>query len=138
MVLSALRDKGLRIGLLSNTFWPAAWHNEILAREGLAGLFDAVVFSSDLSVVKPHPDAFAAVLTGLGGLEPEDCLFVGDRPFEDISGAQAVGMKTVALPERTVAAQHRIAVEVEPTFRIARLTDLIRTVDRWRAMRPNR
>lgn len=135
-VLRAIRARGLRIGLLSNTFWPVAWHQELLLRDGLLELFDAIVFSSELTVAKPHPEAFTEVLTRLGGVAPDDSIFVGDRLFEDIGGAQAAGMRTVALPERTVAAQHRIAAEVEPMFRIAQLTEVLAILDVWRSTQP--
>ena len=35
--LAALRDRGLRIGLLSNTHWPRSFHEHFLERDGLAG-----------------------------------------------------------------------------------------------------
>jgi putative hydrolase of the HAD superfamily len=136
-VLSALRDRGLAIGLLSNTLWPVRWHHEFLARDGLLDLFDAMVFSSELPVAKPHPDAFRAVLDRLGGRAPADCLFVGDRMFEDISGADGVGMQTVALPDLTVADEHRVQVDVEPTYRISRLSEVLDVVDRWLARSPS-
>jgi FMN hydrolase / 5-amino-6-(5-phospho-D-ribitylamino)uracil phosphatase len=133
-VLTALRGRGLAVGLLSNTLWPVSWHHEYLARDGVLDLFDAMVFSSELAVAKPHPDAFRAVLAGLGGPVPEDCLFVGDRTFEDISGAHGVGMRTVALPDLTVADEHRVLVDVEPTYRISRLAEVPDVVDRWLAL----
>jgi FMN hydrolase / 5-amino-6-(5-phospho-D-ribitylamino)uracil phosphatase len=132
-VLTALRGRGLAIGLLSNTLWPVSWHREYLARDGVLDLFDAMVFSSELAVAKPHPDVFRAVLARLGNPAPEDCLFVGDRMFEDISGAQGVGMRTVALPDVTVADEHRVPVDVEPTYRIGRLAEVLDVADRWLA-----
>jgi FMN hydrolase / 5-amino-6-(5-phospho-D-ribitylamino)uracil phosphatase len=132
-VLTALRNRGLATGLLSNTLWPVSWLRENLARDGVLNLFDVMVFSSELPVAKPHPDIFRAVLDRLGGPPPEDCLFVGDRMFEDISGAQGVGMGTVALPDVTVADGDRVPVDVEPTYRISRLAEVLDVVDRWLA-----
>jgi putative hydrolase of the HAD superfamily len=131
-VLTALRGRGLATGLLSNTLWPTSWLHENLARDGVLDLFDAIVLSSELPVAKPHPDIFRAVLDRLGG-PAADCLFVGDRMFEDISGAQGVGMQTVALPDLTVADEHRVLVDVEPTYRIGRLAEVLDVVDRWLA-----
>jgi len=132
-VLTAVRDRGLAVGLVSNTLWPVSWHHENLARDGVLDLFDAMVFSSELTVAKPHPEVFRAVLDRLGGLAPADCLFVGDRMFEDISGAQGVGMQTVALPDLTVADEHRVLVDVEPTYRISQLAEVLGVVDHWLA-----
>jgi HAD superfamily hydrolase (TIGR01509 family) len=130
-VLEAVRHRGLLTGLLSNTLWPVSWHHEYLARDGVLELFDAMVFSCEMAVAKPHPDVFRAVLDRLGGPAPEDCLFVGDRMFEDISGAQGVGMRTVALPDLTVADEHRVLIDVEPTYRIDRLAEVLDVIDGW-------
>src|SRR3954469_20994951 len=52
-VLHALRGRGLRTGLLSNTHWPRRQHEEWLVRDGLLDLLDARVYTSDLTYVKP-------------------------------------------------------------------------------------
>src|SRR5438105_2117185 len=44
-----LRDRGYRIGLLSNTWWAADWHNADLVMHGLAALIDVIVYTSDLA-----------------------------------------------------------------------------------------
>src|SRR3954451_9870482 len=93
-VLHALRDRGLRTGLLSNTPWPRATHEDWLARDGLVDLLDARVYTSDLAHVKPHPEAFTALLDAVG-VAAVDAVFVGDRLHDDITGAAALGMRTV-------------------------------------------
>src|SRR5947207_2237475 len=52
--LRALRDRGLRIGLLSNTHWPRAFHEHFLERDGLADLIDLRCYTSDMEYAKPH------------------------------------------------------------------------------------
>jgi putative hydrolase of the HAD superfamily len=94
-VLQELRERGLKIGLLSNTMWPRAWHERFLERDGLLDLIDARVYTSDLEFSKPHPHAFAAALAAIGVDEPAHAMFVGDRPYDDISGAKGAGMKAV-------------------------------------------
>jgi FMN phosphatase YigB (HAD superfamily) len=79
-MLTALRDRGLRLGILSSTPWPAAWHEEWLRRDGVLDLFDACVWSSDLPVTKPHPEAFRAALDAVGVADPTRAVYVGDRP----------------------------------------------------------
>ena len=64
-LLVALRERGIRIGLLSNTHWPRRWHEHWLARDGVLELIDARVYTSDLPHTKPHPEAFRAVLAEL-------------------------------------------------------------------------
>lgn len=93
-VLRALRQRGLVIGLLSNTHWPRAYHEHFLERDGLVELIDVRVYTCEHDWVKPHPDAFAEVLTSLGTTAAET-VFVGDRPIDDIQGAKEVGMRAV-------------------------------------------
>ncbi len=137
-LLTALRERGIRTGLLSNTHWPRAWHERWLARDGLLELLDARTYTSDLAHLKPHPEAFRAALEALDvegsagngpPLEPEEVVFVGDRPIDDISGAQAVGMRTVLLPGSRNAVPDSPA---EPDLRAAALSDVLTAVDTWR------
>ncbi len=72
-VLRALRQQGLRTGLLSNTHWPAEWHEQRLAEDGLTDLLDARVYTSDLDYRKPHPEPFEAVLSALRSARSVRC-----------------------------------------------------------------
>lgn len=92
--LKELRARGYPLGLLSNTWWAAEWHNAELATHGLMPLLDEVVYTSDLPYSKPHPSAFQEVARRLG-VAPEECLMVGDRMIDDISGALSVGMRAI-------------------------------------------
>lgn len=125
-VLAALRERGLAIGLLSNTHWPRAFHEEFLARDGLAELIDARLYSSELSHLKPHPSVFRAALDAVGVDDPARAVFVGDRPLDDIHGAQQVGMRAVLRPNPNVP-----AYDVVPDAEIAALPELIALVDGW-------
>ena len=93
-VLVMLRDRGYRLGLLSNTWWAADWHNADLATHGLSGLFDALVYTSDLGYSKPHLSVFVEIASRLG-VAVEKCVMVGDRMIDDVSGALAAGMRAV-------------------------------------------
>ena len=86
--LEALRAAGIRIAMLSNTHWPRDFHERFLARDGLAELIDARVYTSELAYMKPHPSAFAAALGAVGVRDPSRAVFVGDRPWDDIFGAR--------------------------------------------------
>ncbi|MBL8777111.1 MAG: HAD family hydrolase [Acidimicrobiales bacterium] len=126
-VLTALRERGLAIGLLSNTHWPRAFHEEFLARDGLDGLIDARLYSSELSHLKPHPSVFRAALDAVGVDDPARAVFVGDRPLDDIHGAQQVGMRAVLRPNPDVP-----SYDVVPDAEITSLTELVPLVDGWR------
>jgi putative hydrolase of the HAD superfamily len=92
--LAVLRQRGYRLGLLSNTWWAADWHNADLAAHGLAGMLDELVYTSDLPHSKPHPSVFREIASRLG-VEPEACVMIGDRQIDDVEGAQAVGMRGI-------------------------------------------
>lgn len=124
-VLKELKARGLRTGLLSNTHWPRDLHERWLAEAGLLEHLDARVYTSDLTHMKPHPIAFLALLDAVG-VAPESAVFVGDRPRDDIAGAQAVGMRTVLLTGRDVP-----SYDVTPTAEIPGLEGLLDVLDRW-------
>ncbi|KAB8142348.1 HAD family hydrolase [Chloroflexia bacterium SDU3-3] len=119
-VLAALRGRGLRIGLISNTIWPGALHREDLATCGLLQHIDHAIFSGDLGIWKPSPQIFQSMLAALG-VAPSEAFFVGDSPQEDIAGAQAVGMPAVWLANREFPTGG-----IRPDFTITSLTDLLR------------
>lgn len=124
-VLQGVRDRGWRTGLLSNTHWPRDLHETWLAGAGILELLDARVYTSDLTHMKPHAEAFLALTSELA-VQPEECVFVGDRPRDDIAGAQAVGMRTVLLTDRGVP-----PYDVVPDAAIRDLADLPAVLDGW-------
>jgi putative hydrolase of the HAD superfamily len=95
--LRALRDQGLKIGLLSNTHWPEAFHEHFLERDGLASLIDVRAYTSGMSHSKPHGEAYRHVLARLN-VAPERAVMVGDRPVDDVWGGQQAGMRGVWRP----------------------------------------
>jgi putative hydrolase of the HAD superfamily len=92
--LVTLRERGYRLGLLSNTWWAAEWHNADIAAHGLGDLIDELVYTSDLPYSKPHPSVFRAIGDRLG-VEPAACVMIGDRQIDDVSGGKAAGMRGV-------------------------------------------
>jgi putative hydrolase of the HAD superfamily len=93
-LLDALRERGLKLGLVSNAFDPAWLLHRDLELMGLAERLDFAVFSSEVGLRKPHPAIFERALEELG-VAAENALFVGDRLFEDVRGAAELGMTTV-------------------------------------------
>lgn len=88
-VLQALRARGLRLGLISNTFSRGQVpHN--LARYGIRDCFEAVIISSSFGRRKPHP---SILLEGARQLSvpPAACAYVGDTVSRDVSGARRAG-----------------------------------------------
>jgi FMN hydrolase / 5-amino-6-(5-phospho-D-ribitylamino)uracil phosphatase len=130
-LMNLLRAKGLRIGVLSSTGWPAAWHEELLERDGVLHLFDARVWSSDLEYTKPHRDAFLAAMSAVGVDDPTDCVYVGDRLYDDVSGAKAVGMRAVLIPNSDIPLNQQVPVDVEPDAVVRRLSELPAVLEPW-------
>jgi putative hydrolase of the HAD superfamily len=122
-VLEELRCRGLRIALLSNTHWPRAFHEHFLERDGLVDLIDARLYSSELQYMKPHPSAFQAAMAAVGVTDPSRAVFVGDRLYDDIFGAQQAGMRTVHRPN-----QHTPPYAVVPDAEIVGLSDLLAVI----------
>jgi putative hydrolase of the HAD superfamily len=96
--LEALRAGGLRLGIVSNAAYLPRLMKHQLAALGLANFFDAVTFSSEVGVRKPHRAIYADALNKLGA-DASRTLFVGDRVREDVQGPQALGMRAVLTRE---------------------------------------
>lgn len=91
--LEALRELGLRIGLVSNctSDLPPS-----LEASPLAPLLDAAVFSCSEGAMKPDPVLYRRAAERLG-VPPERCVYVGDGSDDELAGARAVGMTPVLL-----------------------------------------
>jgi len=125
--LAALKERGIVTGLLSNTHWPREQHEQWLRRDGIVDLLDARVYTSDLEHVKPHPEAFRALLDELQ-LDAASAVFVGDRPWDDVAGAQRLGMRTIWIRNDEVP-----GYDVEPDAVVDALGDVVAVVDGWLA-----
>jgi putative hydrolase of the HAD superfamily len=132
-LLKGLRERGVRTAVLSNTLWPRAEHDQIFARDGVLELLDATLYTSELPWAKPHPDAFAAALRAVGVDQPSRAVYVGDRLFEDVYGAQAAGMRAVYVPHSAIPEHQRGHTEGVPDAVVRRIADLLPIIDAWRA-----
>jgi len=91
-VLQELRDRGLALGVLSDS-WPSL--RNLLGELGLTGYFDSIVISAELGVTKPDPRTYTTALQEIG-LLPQEVLFVDNAP-ENVKGALRVSMQAVLL-----------------------------------------
>jgi putative hydrolase of the HAD superfamily len=126
-LLGYLRADGIRVGVLSNTMWPRSWHEDIFRRDGVLDLIDGAVYTSEIDWTKPHPEAFRAAMTAVGVSDPRSCVFVGDRPYDDVYGAKAIGMRAVLVPHSTVPDFE----DAVPDAVIDRLADLRPLIESW-------
>jgi putative hydrolase of the HAD superfamily len=100
--LRALADRGMKIGLISNSHRCLSSFQQHFELEGL---ITAAVSSSEHGYLKPHPSIFEAALK-LAGVAPAESVMVGDSLTHDIAGAQRVGMRAV-LVHRAAAGPSR-------------------------------
>lgn len=131
-LFAALRERDIRVGVLSNTLWPRTEHERVFRRDGVAELIDAAVYTSEIRWTKPHPEAFRAVLAAVGEPDPAQAVFVGDRRWDDIHGAKAVGMRAVLVPHSDIPDFQLGPVAGEPDAVVQRLADLLPLLDSWR------
>lgn len=82
-----------RLGIISN--WEA-WLPELLARLGVAHLFDPVIASGVIGAEKPSARIFGAARDAVG-LRPQQIVYVGDSVADDMDGAAKAGMRPVLL-----------------------------------------
>jgi putative hydrolase of the HAD superfamily len=87
--LDALRARGLKLGLLSNTERDL---DEFVAHHRLT--VDAVLTSRSHGKTKPHETIFRRILELLD-VRADEALMVGDTLEDDVEGATAVGMRAV-------------------------------------------
>jgi HAD superfamily hydrolase (TIGR01549 family) len=93
-MLSTLRERGYKLGLISNTGTPAATLDRHLREEDLLEFFPMRVYSCEVGYRKPHPQIFEIALGRIGS-EAGHTVFVGDKPAIDVRGARRLGMLTV-------------------------------------------
>lgn len=88
--IRARKQAGQRVALLSND--SIALLDKLTAL-GIANLFDPLVISAHIGVMKPAPASYQHVLDILGG-PASDAVFIDDMPA-NIEGARAVGMTAI-------------------------------------------
>ena len=95
-----LKGKGYKLGLVTDTDGRKGWKKRRTKRFRFAGFFDTIVIGGeDTPHTKPDPESFLLAASKLG-LRASECVFVGDKPFTDIEGAKAAGMRTILLKRR--------------------------------------
>ena len=84
----ALHDRGVRTGLVSNS-----WGTRRYPRELIAELFDGVVISGEEGFRKPDPRMYELGASRIGAT-PSECVFVDDLAF-NLDPARELGMAVV-------------------------------------------
>lgn len=87
-----LKDSGkYKIGLLSNV--GHGWLDNFLRQNGMSDLFDEIILSSEVGIVKPSPEIFKLIAEKLK-TDPRECIMVDDM-IQNIEGAEVIGMQGI-------------------------------------------
>jgi putative hydrolase of the HAD superfamily len=127
--LVALRERGIRLGVLSNAHGLElrAWD-----RSPLAAHVDVVALSYEIGACKPDPATYAYALNRLE-VSAAAAAYVGDGSSDELVGARSAGFGMVILAEEAAA---KAAPEELPRLRaqadasVTSLTDVVCLVDR--------
>jgi putative hydrolase of the HAD superfamily len=91
-LLHYLKSQELRIGLITNG-GTHIQENKIKMLK-YEHIFDEIVISESAGIEKPNPKIFELMFTKLA-LEPEECIYIGDHPVNDIEGASNCNLSTI-------------------------------------------
>ncbi len=122
-VLFALREAGLELGLITNSYLPMRMRDAELRAHNLLDFFQPHRYSAaDIGYLKPHANIFNEVLNRMG-VDVDEAVFVGDSLSADIVGAKNVGM-------RAVWRMHHVSstvpdVSLRPDFVVRTLDELL-------------
>jgi putative hydrolase of the HAD superfamily len=111
------------LALISDTAWtPGRVLRQIFRRYEILDCFRVLIFSGEVGKTKPHPQMFQLALAGLG-VQPRDCLHIGDLQHTDVAGAKAAGMHTAWIQRPVYAGaeqqNHKPSVIVQSVKEVA-------------------
>ncbi|UCF43394.1 MAG: HAD family hydrolase, partial [Planctomycetota bacterium] len=92
--LAALKNLGLKLGIVSNTFVTASSLDKNLERFGILDFFPVRVYSYEFNFRKPDARIFKTAAERMGEM-PQNIMFVGDRIDTDVKPAAKAGMWAV-------------------------------------------
>lgn len=117
--LRRLKDAGMKLGVVTNTFNTTADKLQWFRRAGIDACWDSFATSCELKVCKPDQRIYLAALEPLG-VSPSAAAFIGHAGAE-LLGAKSLGMTTIAFnqDQETVSAD----------FVIVKFSDLLVVVE---------
>jgi HAD superfamily hydrolase (TIGR01549 family) len=90
-VLKRLKDRGLKLGLISNS---AFSYKTPFYDLGLDLYFDTTLFSFEVGMKKPNLEIYKLILQKLDVL-PDQCIMIGDKIIEDVEAPQQIGIRSL-------------------------------------------
>jgi len=126
--LERLRRRGLKLGIVSNTFVNGNSLDRHLQQLGILDFFSVRIYSYEFAFRKPDLGIFKAAAERVGEMVG-DIVFVGDRIDKDIEPALRLGMRAVLKKAYTNEGKDA----PEGTWKIERLSELPAIIDRINA-----
>ena len=120
-VLTTLRDRGYRLGIIANQ---PLGSEARLAGFGLRDCFEIICASDEEGVAKPDPEIFRRAITR-AGCNPAESVMIGDRTDNDIAPAKAMGMQTVLIRQGYGGYHVVHSSEEKPNATVDNLTELM-------------
>lgn len=90
-MLEGIKDKGIKIGLISNCYSEEA---KIIRESELSKFFDVVCLSYEEHIQKPDPEIYRRMMDKLG-VTASDCLYLGDGGSNELVAATEIGMRAM-------------------------------------------
>lgn len=89
--LEKLKEKNIQLAIISNCFSEEA---PVIRESVLSQYFNTMLLSFEQGIRKPSSEIFLRCTKQLG-VDPKECLYVGDGGSHELFGAQKVGMKAL-------------------------------------------
>lgn len=92
-ILNRLKERGVPLGILSNY---GTHLLDLLPKLGIFDYFDFIIVSAIVGITKPDPRIFRIAIEE-AGVPPEQILYIGDNPVDDIQGANNMGIDAILI-----------------------------------------
>lgn len=132
--LQGLRQRGLRVGLISNADDDGLVQRAVV-RLGFAPYLEPIVSSAGLRWRKPNPSIFNHV-ADRWQLPPQQIAMVGDSPVYDILGAHRANMRGILIdrgeghPWQTIPERYADDPAIRPDVTIGHLIEILSVIEK--------
>jgi HAD superfamily hydrolase (TIGR01549 family) len=117
--LATLRASGYRLAVIANQ--PVPRHQQLLA---LGVEAEVIAMSDEMDLFKPDPAFFDRTLELLGGPDPADVAYVGDRVDNDVLPAITAGMRAIWIRRGPWGVIQRLPATARPALVVDTLDEL--------------
>lgn len=117
--LKTIKDKGYKIGVISNTCYYDEVMKECFRKAGIYSFIDNFTFSYSLGIGKPNIQIFKTAIREMK-ITPIEAVMVGDNLKSDIKPALDLGMRTIWLNHKN----KNISGDITPNLIISSISEL--------------